>query len=182
MKKFVLFLAAAMLLCGMATMNSCKSDDPNKDDETTVYDPAKDGIVGEWLSEGDNVATLLSMYFQVEKLEANFKADKTYIVNQYNKDGTSNVLTGTYQQAKSTTGNIWTIVVNQSGGGATTVTSEGIFEVTKEGDGYTMKYEIVQTSPALSTAPPTPEGGFGSSGGGSLGTDNIQKFVRVEKK
>jgi hypothetical protein len=42
-----------------------------------------------------------------------------------------------------------------------------------------MNYETVQTEPAVAgLTSPTPEGGFGSSG--LLGSDNTQKFIRVE--
>ena len=58
------------------------------------------------------------------------------------------------------------------------VTSEGIFEITKVGEGYTMRYEVVQTEPDIGATPPTATAGFGSSNGGALGQMNIQKFVK----
>jgi len=42
-----------------------------------------------------------------------------------------------------------------------------------------MQYEIVQTEPDLGNVPPTVTGGFGSSNGGTLGTSNVQKYVRI---
>ncbi len=52
----------------------------------------------------------------------------------------------------------------------------GIFEVKKNPE--VLWYEVVQTS-GTQNVPPTAAAGFGSSNGGTLGTINIQKFVRV---
>ena len=141
---------------------------------------AKDlGIMGSWLSEGSNVAPLLVTYFKVLKVTAEFKTDYTYKVNQFNIGNTTTtpdlVFTGTYQIAKSTTGNIWTITCNQEL--PYTAVASGIFEI-KTGP-EVLWYEVVQTS-GTQNVPPTPAAGFGSSNGGTLGQLNIQKFVRVQ--
>jgi hypothetical protein len=136
------------------------------------------GIMGNWISEGANVAPLLVTYFNVLKVEAEFKTDFTYKVNQFNIGNTTTtpdlVFTGTYEIAKSTTGNIWTITCNQDLPYA--ATASGIFEVKTNPE--VLWYEVVQTS-GTQNVPPTPAAGFGSSNNGSLGTINIQKFVRV---
>jgi hypothetical protein len=167
MKKLIFILSAIVIGFG-----SC-----SKSDEANVYDPAADGIVGEWQSSGTNVAPLLA-YFKMDSIYAKFNANNTYHVESFTSTGTKTTYEGTYTQAKSTTGSIWTIVLNQSTPSA--VTSEGIFEITKAATGYTMKYEVVQTQPSLGT-PPTPAAGFGSSNGGALKENNIQKFVQIIK-
>ena len=136
------------------------------------------GIIGKWLSEGSNVAPLLVTYFKVAKVEAEFKADFTYKVNQFNIGNTTTtpdlVFTGTYVIAKSTTGNIWTITCNQEL--PYVAVASGIFEIKTNPE--LLWYEVVQTS-GTQNVPPTPAAGFGSSNGGTLGMMNVQKFVRV---
>lgn len=136
------------------------------------------GIIGKWKSEGANVAPLLVTYFKVLKVEAEFKADFTYKVNQFNTGNTTTtpdlVFTGTYVIAKSTTGNIWTITCNQELPYA--AVASGIFEIKTSPE--LLWYEVVQTS-GTQNVPPTPVAGFGSSNGGTLGVLNVQKFVRV---
>jgi len=138
------------------------------------------GIIGNWISEGANVSTLFAgSYFNILKVEANFKADFTYVVNQYNKTNTTTtpdiVFTGTFEIAKSTTGNIWTITCNQEL--PYTATASGIFEIKTSPE--VLWYEVVQTS-GTQNVPPTPAAGFGSSNGGTLLDWNIQKYVRVQ--
>lgn len=135
------------------------------------------GIQGLWLSEGTNVAPLLVTYFKVAKVVSEFKADLTYNVKQFNTGNTTTtpdlIFKGTYAATKSTTGNIWTIVCTQELPYA--ATASGIFEI-KTGP-EVLWYEVVQTS-GTQNVPPTPAAGFGSSNGGTLGTANIQKYVR----
>jgi len=141
---------------------------------------AKDlGIIGKWLSDGANVAPLLVTYFKVLKVEAEFKSDFTYHVNQFNIGNTTTtpdlVFTGTFELAKSAVGNIWTITCNQEMPYA--ATASGIFEIQTNPE--LLWYEVVQTS-GTQNVPPTPALGFGSSNGGTLGAMNIQKFTRVQ--
>jgi hypothetical protein len=140
---------------------------------------AKDlGIIGKWLSEGANVAPLLVTYFKVLKVEAEFKTDFTYKVNQFNIGNTTTtpdlVFTGTFAIAKSAVGNIWTITCTQEMPYA--ATASGIFEIKTSPE--LLWYEVVQTS-GTQNVPPTPAAGFGSSNGGTLGVLNVQKFARV---
>ncbi len=141
---------------------------------------AKDlGIIGKWLSEGANVAPLLVTYFKVSSVQAEFKPDFTYTVNQFNIGNTTTtpdlVFTGTFEIAKSVNGNIWTITCNQEMPYA--ATASGIFEIATNPE--LLWYEVVQTS-GTQNVPPSPAAGFGSSNGGTLGVMNIQKFVRVQ--
>jgi hypothetical protein len=137
------------------------------------------GIMGKWLSEGENVAPLLVTYFNVLKVDAEFKADYTYVVNQYNIGNTTTtpdiIFTGTYEIEKSTVGEIWTVTCNQELPYA--AIASGIFEVKTNPE--VLWYEVVQTS-GTQNVPPTPAAGFGSSNGGTLGVLNVQKFVRVQ--
>ncbi len=136
------------------------------------------GIVGQWQSSGANVAPLLSTYFSVDSIWADFKADQTYDVKSYDPDGVMTQYLGTYTQTKSSTGNIWTIVLEQSA--PSTVTSEGIFEIDMDAVGYDLRYEVAQTEPNLGNSPATPEGGFGSTNNGQLGESNVQKFIKID--
>ncbi|HQA75547.1 MAG TPA: hypothetical protein PLY32_00360 [Salinivirgaceae bacterium] len=159
-----------ILIAVTTLFSACK-----KSEVEDAYNPSKDGIVGNWLSKGADVAPLLATYFQVDSITADFKSNNTYAVVSYSGGVPTNYV-GTYVQTKSGTGDIWTIKLNQST--PTAVTSEGIFEITKVGEGYTMKYEVVQTEPNIGATPPTASAGFGSSNGGALGNSNVQKFVK----
>lgn len=134
------------------------------------------GIYGSWVSEGTNVAPLLVMLFGVDKIEATFNSNGSYTVVQTDTTGASLTLTGTFTISKSTVDNIFEITANQTSPAA--LTSSGIFEVYAGASDYTMKYEIVQTTPDIGAIPPTPAGGFGSTNAGALGALNIQTYVR----
>ncbi len=140
------------------------------------------GIIGNWYSSGDNVATLLVAYFDVDSIYAEFLDDNTYLVEQFNIGNTSTTpdvtYTGTFVIEKSIVDEIWTIVLTQTLPFAGT--SEGIFEIQTSPE--VLWYEVVQTS-GTQNVPPTPEGGFGSSNGGTLVINevnwNLQKFIRI---
>ena len=167
MKKLFFILVSVALV-----FSACK-----KSEETEVYDPATDGLIGNWLSKGADVAPLLKTYFAIDSITAMFKADNTYLVKSYSK-GAATTYSGTYLQTKPATGTIWTIKLNQST--PTAVTSEGIFEVAGTSPNFTLKYEVVQTEPSIGATPPTITAGFGSSNGGALLQMNVQKFVIVK--
>lgn len=164
MKKVLVF---GMMLA--VTLIGCDDDDND--------DPQKVGIVGEWYSAGDNVAVLLSAYFNVDSIYAKFEANNTYLVESFDVDGAKTTYTGTYVQTKSGVGTIWNITLNQSS--PTAVTSVGIFDISTATNPYTMQYEVAQTEPSIGATPPTAAAGFGSTNGGALGTWNIQKFVKI---
>ncbi|MFZ1731475.1 MAG: IPT/TIG domain-containing protein [Bacteroidota bacterium] len=150
--------------------------------EVTVPFTVQDPIVGTWTSEGSNVALLLyGAPFNVRKIVATFKADGSYIVVQTDSSQTNLTLTGVYVvapgNAAAPNDKIRTVTVNQ--GQPTSVTAEGIYEVTVAPAGITMKYEIAQTEPPLAgVTKPTPALGFGSTAGGLFGTINIQTYVK----
>lgn len=142
---------------------------------------AKDGIVGVWLSAGTNVAPILDVIFAaaggVDSVYATFNSDKSYSVHQVNGDGTVVDYAGTYSNAKSSVGDIYTIIANQTD--PYPATSEGIYEIDRTQTPHFMRYEVVQTS-GSQNVPPTPEAGFGSTNGGTLGTSNIQNYIRIQ--
>ena len=84
-----------------------------KSEVEDVYNPAEDGIVGNWLSAGTDVSPLLTTYFAVDSITADFKSNNTYAVTSYAKGVPTNYV-GTFVQTKSGTGAIWTIKLNQS--------------------------------------------------------------------
>jgi len=171
---FFICLALAIAGCGKEENKGTCSDGIKNQDETGIdcggtCGECREGVQGTWHSYP--VAPILAAY--ADSINATFNTNFTYTVEQY-KSGNKITLTGTYTQSKSNVGNIWNITVNQTA--PTAITATGIFEVSA--DNKTMKYEIVQTEPALGVAPATPEGGFGSTAGGALGTQNVQSFTR----
>lgn len=165
-------LAIALALFISLAFVACDESDDTDDQDVKIK-----GIVGEWYSSGDNVSVLLSYYFSVDSIYANFKSDNTYLVESFS-DGAKTTYTGTFTQEESGVGSIWNIVLNQSS--PTAVVSEGIFEINKDVAPYTMQYEVAQTTPSIGATAPTAEAGFGSTSGGELGTTNIQNFIKIE--
>lgn len=158
------------------TVGTC-SDGIQNQSETSVdcggpCSACRVGAQGKWKSSP--VAPILAAY--ADSIIATFNTNSTYEVVQW-KSGAKVTLTGTYVQTKSSVGNIYTITVNQTS--PTVITAEGIFEVTDNDS--KMKYEIIQTTPAIGAGAPTAAGGFGSStyNGVALGAANIQNYVRV---
>ncbi len=149
-------------------------------DETADF-TAKDGIVGVWLSAGTNVAPLLGVIFAgsggVDSIYATFNSDNTYTVRQVNGDATVISYAGTYSNSKSSVGNIFTIVTDQTA--PSVATSEGIYEIDRTPSPHSMQYEIVLTTGTQNVAP-TPDLGFGSTNGGIFGTTNVQNYIRVQ--
>jgi len=140
------------------------------------------GIIGEWYSAGTNVAPLLVAYFSVDSIYAQFYDAYSYLVEQFNIGNTSStpdvIYEGSFVIEKSTVGEIWNIDLAQELPFA--ATSVGIYEIKTSPE--ELWYEVVQTS-GTQNIPPTPEGGFGSSNGGTLVIDgvnwNLQKFIRI---
>jgi hypothetical protein len=131
-------------------------------------------IVGDWLSDGANVAPLLAgAPFNWTTITANFDGSGSYTVLGTDKSGKQTTFAGTWSATQSEVSAIWNIVVNQSA--PSTTTAEGIYQV----DGATMKYEVVQTQPTNGLLPPTAAQGFGSTVYNGKKIDTlIQTFVR----
>ncbi|MBK7787687.1 MAG: hypothetical protein IPN73_08255 [Saprospiraceae bacterium] len=178
MKFLIMMLFAGslfMVSCGDEEDKGTCSDGIKNQDETAidcggVCTACREGAQGTWKSFP--VAPILTSF--ADSIIADFKANNTYTVDQW-KGGAKVVLTGTYTQTKSGTGNIYNIVLNQSS--PTALTAQGIFEVSS--DDKSMKYEVAQVNPAIpSVTPPTATGGFGSTSGGIFGQNNVQNYVR----
>jgi hypothetical protein len=143
--------------------SSVETDDSNP--------PAEQSIVGDWRSEGENVADLL-VAAGLTWVEAHFETNSTYSIQFEMTDGKTYDLAGNYTVDTSTLPG--SIVVNQTSPAA--VTAEGIWQV----DGNILSYEVAQTSGSSSFIPPTPEGGFGSTSGPNVEPGvNIQLYVRM---
>ncbi len=172
----MLFASLLVVGCDKEDDKGTCSDGIQNQDETGVdcggvCGACKEGAQGTWKSFP--VAPILASF--ADSIIAEFKTNNTYLVNQW-KDGAKIELEGTYTQTKSGTGNIYNIKLNQTT--PTALTAEGIFEVAA--DNENMKYEVIQTEPSLGVAPPTAQGGFGSSAGGILGLNNVQEYKRVK--
>ena len=130
-------------------------------------------IVGEWLSEGDNVAPLLVNVLMLESIQAIFE-EATFEVNSTNTDGQTGQQVGTYTvELCPGSETKYHIVLEQTSPSAATV--EGIFEIDGCMDPAMMRYEVIQTQPDLGAVAPTCDDDFGA---GQVGADNIQIFVR----
>lgn len=169
MHKILLLIMAMM---GMIVLASCSESSDNG----TGPDKDLSPIVGQWRSEGENVALLLySLGYR--RIDATFKDDNTYVVVTYDTANATVTLEGTYTTEKSDVDDIYKITINQTKPVA--LTSEGIFKVDETKNPNEMLYEIVQTQPSIGATPPTPEAGFGSTNGGALGMINVQKYVKI---
>ncbi len=145
---------AVLALAALAALAACgKSSTDNNQQQT-------DELVGTWLSTGANIPLGLRMApIKAKNILATFNANGTYTVVSTDSSNANTTLTGTWSAgAISTAGLLRGITVNQAS--PSTLTSQGIFQVT----GSTMKYEVIQTSPAIQgVTAPTVGGGFGSS-------------------
>jgi hypothetical protein len=147
----------------------------NNDDNTIVTPPAVDPLVNTWISEGADVAPGLVSTLKTVKIVATFNSNNTYSVIATDSTGAQVTYSGTYTISENTGITIRSIVLNQVS--PTSVTSTGIYQINSAGQ---MKYEVIQTNPAINgfTAPVASEG-FGSTkyNGISLGVTWVQGFV-----
>ncbi len=129
-------------------------------------------IVGDWLSQGADLAPLLSADpFNYVSIAAAFGADGSYNVQSTDASGQSGTLRGTFAVDTSTVPG--SITLSQSA--PYTATASGIWQV----DGSKLTYEVVQTDPDYGFTPPTPATGFGSTAGDGLNPgDNVQIYRR----
>jgi len=171
----MLFSSLLLMSCGKEEEKGTCSDGIKNQDETEidcggVCSACKEGVQGKWKSFP--VAPILANF--ADSIIATFNVNGTYSVDQW-KGGSKVVLSGTFVQTKSSVGSIYTIKINQTT--PTAIGADGILEVSS--DNKTMKYELLQTTPSLGFAPPTPTGGLGSTAGGAFGVTNVQNYVRI---
>jgi hypothetical protein len=153
------------------------SDVPEMLEITFAEFSSINGIVGTWVSAGDNVASLLVTLFAVDSIVAVFNSNQTYTVEQYAGGSTTPLtLSGTFSQEDAGVNDIWNITVDQTSPAA--LTSQGIFAVDASMNPNSLQYEIAQTSPDIGAIPPNATDGFGSTSGGAFGTLNVQTYVR----
>jgi hypothetical protein len=147
---------------------------PMKETEQLTISLSDIGIIGNWVSTGENLSPVYQQ-FGFDSVYMQYRADGTYIFESFTIGGIHNTLSGTYSQSLSSVAGIRQIMLTQLLPVPATIS--GIFSL--QGDlPVIMNYETVQTEPAVAgLTPPTPEGGFGSSG--LLGSDNIQVFLNV---
>lgn len=166
-KLFVILLVASTTLLYFGCSKS--------DDNGTNPTPPQDPIVGTWISEGADVAPGLVLTLKTVRIVATFNANNTYNVVSTDSTGAQVTYTGTYTVTENTGSSIRSITLNQTQ--PTSVTSQGIYQVDVNGF---LKYEVVQTTPAIpGFTPPTAAEGFGSTkyNGVPLGLTWIQNFV-----
>lgn len=166
-KLFVILLVASTTLLYFGCSKS--------DDNGTNPTPPQDPIVGTWISEGADVAPGLVLTLKTVRIVATFNANNTYNVVATDSNGAQVTYTGTYTVTENTGSSIRSITLNQTQ--PTSVTSQGIYQV--DANGF-LKYEVVQTTPAIpGFTPPTAAEGFGSTkyNGVPLGLTWIQNFV-----
>ncbi|MHC1774264.1 MAG: hypothetical protein AB9834_02505 [Lentimicrobium sp.] len=148
---------------------------PMKETEQISISLADIGIIGRWVSTGENLSPVFQQ-FGFDSVYMHFKADNNYTFESFTTGGIHNLLSGTYTQNISTVSGIRQIVLDQALPVAAVIS--GIFSL-QGTDTVMMVYETVQTQPVVTgLTPPTPELGFGSTG--LLGSDNTQKFIRVK--
>ncbi|MBW6478277.1 MAG: hypothetical protein K0B37_02545 [Bacteroidales bacterium] len=175
MKKKNLFSLAMMLMAAaMLSFTACSKDD---DDDINGDDEVPEGIVGDWSSEGDDVAPLL-VANGFNAIKAYFNEDGTYLVEGFLESGGKIDFVGVYSQSESNVNGIWNIELIQSA--PSSATSVGIFQIEETADGRKMTYEVAQVEPSIvGVTPPTPEGGFGSTSEGAFGNLNVQVFYEI---
>jgi len=148
---------------------------PMKVTEQLTINLSDIGIIGNWVSTGENLSPVYQQ-FGFDSIYMQYRVDGSYTFESFTPGGIHNTLSGTYSQSISSVAGIRQITLNQLLPVSAVIS--GIFSLQASATIF-MNYETVQTEPAVAgLTPPTPEGGFGSSG--LLGSDNTQVFLRVE--
>ncbi len=162
-----MILALALFACAPDDVtDEAKGDTADTADTADAGGPGD--LVGDWVSQGDDISALFqSTFFDYTRIDASFAADGSYHVAALNGDGETTAFTGTYSVDVTT--NPGTILLTQATPSA--ASSQGIWQVVDE----VLTYEVVQTTPDYGYTPPTPESGFGSTSG-----PNIEPGVNVQ--
>jgi hypothetical protein len=148
---------------------------PMKETEQLTIFLSDIGIIGNWVSTGENLSPVYQQ-FGFDSVYMQYRADGTYMFESFTIGGIHNILSGTYSQSLSSVAGIRQITLTQLLPVPAVIS--GIFSL-QGAFPVIMNYETVETEPAVAgLTPPTPEGGFGSSG--LLGSDNTQVFLKVE--
>jgi hypothetical protein len=171
---FVLILGATAWIAACSTA---------VDDSNQQQKDATGGLVGTWISAGQDVAPLFKVLLNTDSIVSNFNAQGGYSVTSYSAMNGITTFTGNYTVAKSskdTLGSaIYTIDLRQAT--PSVVRAQGIYHVQTTVSPARMLYEVVQSEPPAGTFP-TPTTGFGSSKDvagrnlAALGLSNVQVF------
>lgn len=157
----------------MPTVDSSTTEDPMGSSSTTMGPCPDVAILGEWLSEGDDVSGLLAGDpLNITSIDATFE-DLTFEVESMGGLGLI-TQSGTYT-AEPCPGSAtkYSIVLEQTMPAPLTV--EGIYEIDGCEDPAVMLYEVTQTAPDMGFVPATCDDDFGV---GQFGEDNTQIFRR----
>jgi hypothetical protein len=168
----------------LAMLVGCVPDDwdgtpyvPDTGDPATTADtdtdvPVEGGLVGTWLSEGDDLSELFAGEpFDYERVTTTFRANGAYTGAVVDRDGATATVSGTWTTDDSSSPA--TIALSQAQ--PYEALASGIYAIS----GDVLTYEVVQTSPDYGFSPPTPAGGFGSTSGPDLDPGvNVQIYRR----
>jgi hypothetical protein len=177
------FLSLAITACVAVWMVSCAASTDTGNTNNQQND-ATGGLVGTWVSAGQDVAPLLKIpLIASDSITANFNAQGGYSVTSYSARNGNISYTGSYTVAKSTKdtlgATIYTIDIRQATPGIARV--QGIYVVQTSVSPARMLYEVVQVESPAGT-PPTVASGFGTSKDvtgrvlAALGLSNVQVF------
>lgn len=143
---------------------------PTGDTAEPSTDPAS--LVGSWRSEGEDLSELFAEPpFGYVQVDVRFGADERYTVTSVDGNGASYELSGTYTASTDTVPGVITLSQSEP----YEAEASGLWAVSAD----ELTYEVVQTVPDYGFAPPTPEGGFGSTAGPGMDPGvNVQRYRR----
>lgn len=177
------FCVALTAACTADDGDSGSAGDGGTSDGGTTDSGASDGggdgggdagmadlLVGDWLSEGDDISSLLA-YYGYTSVTSSFLSDGSYVVDATGSTGAVDSYAGTFVADDSAA--LAAITLTQTSPSA--ITAEGIFTVEDD----VLTYEVVQTSPDIGCTPPTVQSGFATTDcSGQTGDYNVQVFRR----
>jgi hypothetical protein len=178
-------MRSALLLLALCPLAACTPDDGAGDSGPTSDGGSADGgadsgdagapsqtdlLVGDWVSEGDDVSSLLA-YYGYTRVDARFEEGGAYTVDATGGTGAVDSYAGTWTGEGGT--DPAAITLDQSSPSA--IIAMGIFSVADD----VLTYEVVQTSPDIGCTPPTVQSGFATTDcAGQTGDYNVQVFRR----
>ena len=146
----------------------------------TIQFTVDDPIIRNWVSQGTDVAPYLyEPPLHRRKITANFSKDGSFTIRQTDSSGFSITSTGSYIVEPGNEGTSSSALrkVRLQQGSPDNTRLEGIYQVNVVDGAPQMKLEIIEVNPPRpGVTPPTIEGGFGSSGGGSGGRYTQQYY------
>ena len=146
------------------------------DDTISNFDPLPQiSLLGFWTSENTNIATILQD--SIQRINLEFLEDTTYLMTVTDTAGYANTYLGRFFFDESdTTETVFPITLEQLS--PDTVFYSGIYEINNNLNPNELTIEWVNTSSSNNVTPPTVVDGFGSTDNGSLGVQNVQKYIK----